>query len=456
MKTGKIEASFRDPSGFVFHENGVLYRQVNKSYAENYDMLMKSGLYEELVKRNFLVKHEEASGIKMTGERYKVIKPELIPFISYPYEWSFSQLKDAALLTLKIEKVAIKFDMTLKDASAYNIQFREGKPVLIDTLSFSTYRENTPWVAYRQFCSHFVAPLALMSQKDIRLSQLLRIYIDGIPLDLASRLLPFRSWFKPTVFFHVHMHSRSQQRFSETKVNPKEVGVNRFSLDNLLESLYDGVSAMRWKPEGTEWDEYYSNTNYSDTAMLEKGKAVSSFISKTKPEIVWDLGGNDGFFSRLASDNGIPTISFDIDPAAIEKNYLTVKKLKEKNLLPLVLDLTNPSPSLGWGNEERESFAERGPADLALALALIHHLTISNNVPFEGTASYFSKICKTLIIEFVPKDDSQVQRLLKNRADIFESYTKENFEEQFNRYFKIEDSCRIPMSKRVVYLMSVK
>ncbi len=186
-----VAASFRDPSGFLFSRNGALYRQINRVYADDYDHLISSGLYDQLVKSGLLIPHREVSEKPVYPElAVKVIQPELVPFISYPYEWSFSQLKDAALATLAIQKRSIKAGMSLKDASAYNIQFINGKPTLIDTLSFEIYKEGKPWDAYRQFCQHFLAPLALMARVDVRLGQLLRVFIDGIPLDLASRLLP--------------------------------------------------------------------------------------------------------------------------------------------------------------------------------------------------------------------------------------------------------------------------
>src|SRR3989344_836563 len=212
---GRVAASFRDPSGFVFSKNGVIYRQVNKEYAANYDRLMQSGLYQELVSKNLLIPHEEVRGEKLPAAAHNIIRPEQVPFISYPYEWCFSELKDAALLTLKIQRIALRSGMCLKDASAYNVQFKNGKPILIDTLSFETYRSGAPWVAYRQFCEHFLVPLALMSRSEIRLGGLMRVYPNGIPLDLASKLLPWRSWFSPALFFHLHLHSKSQRKYAE-------------------------------------------------------------------------------------------------------------------------------------------------------------------------------------------------------------------------------------------------
>jgi len=203
MNSVTIPSSFRDPSGVLFVRDGSIFRQVNTIYKDNYDHLMNSGIYETLVADKLLIPHEEVDIEGVNPDlAYKIIKPELIPFISYPYEWSFSQLKDAALATLRIQKRSVDFGMSLKDCSAYNIQFRNGKPVFIDTLSFEKYHEGQPWVAYRQFCQHFLAPLALMSCRDVRLNQLLRVYIDGVPLDLASSLLPFRTRFVFSLLSH--------------------------------------------------------------------------------------------------------------------------------------------------------------------------------------------------------------------------------------------------------------
>ena len=211
-------ASFRDPSGFLFSREGVLYRQVNQVYAADFTRLMDSGLYDKLIKAGLLIPHVESDLKPAQPElAFKVIRPERVPFISYPYEWSFGQLKDAALATLSIQKRALKLGMSLKDASAYNIQFYNGKPVLIDTLSFETYQEGEPWVAYRQFCQHFLAPLALMAYRDVRLSQLLRVYIDGIPLDLASELLPGRTRWNLGLATHIHLHASAQKRYAECR-----------------------------------------------------------------------------------------------------------------------------------------------------------------------------------------------------------------------------------------------
>jgi hypothetical protein len=459
-KADQLSASFRDPSGFLFTDNGILYRQINRAYSNDYARLMDSGLYDKLVKANLLIPHVESNLLaersRSAEEAFKIIQPERVPFISYPYEWSFSQLKDAALATLSIQKRALKLDMSLKDASAYNIQFVRGKATLIDTLSFEIYKEGEPWVAYKQFCQHFLAPLALMAYRDVRLSQLLRVYIDGVPLDLASELLPAKTKFNFGLLTHIHIHAGAQKRYSDKIVAPRKSGMSRQALTGLIDSLEGTIKKLTWKPAGTEWGDYYENTNYVDSAFEHKKQLVKEWSAEKKPALVWDLGGNTGVFSREAASSGAFTVSFDIDPAAVEQNYRTVKAKKEQNILPLVLDLTNPSPALGWDNSERDSFGARGPADMALALAVIHHLAISNNVPLPQLANFFAARCRRLVIEFVPKSDSQVQKLLTSREDIFPNYTREGFEAAFSACFTIHKCEPVRDSERTLYLMEVK
>ncbi len=466
FEDGSAPGSFRDPSGFVFRKGGVVYRQVNQVYQAHYDLLMGSGLYKALAGGGLLVAHEE---VRETSQRpegaYKVIRPEEIPFISYPYEWCFSQLKDAALATLAIQDIALAHGMVLKDASAYNIQFVDGRPVFIDTLSFETYGEGRPWVAYRQFCQHFLAPLALMHYRDVRLAQLLRVYIDGVPLDLAKRLLPPRTRLNFGLLTHLHLHAASQAKHAgdagaaATKAAKARVArgkVSRTGLLGIVDSLRGTIKKLEWTPAGTEWGDYYADTNYSDDALTAKRELVAKFLERIQPASVWDLGANTGMFSRIASARGCATVAFDMDPAAVEKNYRQCRAKEEKGLLPLLMDLTNPSPGIGWNNEERESLLARGPVDAAMALALVHHLALSNNVPLNRIADFFACACKALIIEFVPKEDSQVQRLLASREDVFTDYYQAPFETAFLRRFTIEAAAPVMGSRRVLYLMRRK
>jgi ribosomal protein L11 methylase PrmA len=404
-----------------------------------------------------LVPHEEVQGrAGLTSEAYRILKPELIPFISYPYEWSFSQLKDAALLTLEIQLQALERGMSLKDASAFNVQFIGAQPIFIDTLSFERYGEGTPWVAYQQFCQHFLAPLALISQCDSNLRSLGFSLLHGVPLSLASSILPKSSWFKFSHLIHIHLHARSQQKYADAAGLGKQKpgrAVSRTALLGIIDSLRSCVKSLEWRPGGTEWADYYDATNYSSRALSEKESIVDSLVQSVKPKLAWDLGANNGLFSRRAMAHGAYTVACDVDPSAVEKNYLACRKERNASMLPLIVDLTNPSPSLGWAHSERKSLLERGPADLVLALALIHHLAISNNVPLDNLARFFAACGRALIIEFVPKPDSQVQKLLASRKDIFPEYTEAGFERAFSRYFSIEKKVPVPETHRIIYLM---
>jgi hypothetical protein len=453
--------SFRDPGGTVFYRRKVLYRQINQVYQHHYEKLMKSGLCNSLVSDSLLIPHRE---VKITQAKtagiYKIIKPEPVVFISYPYAWSFSQLKDAALLTLAIQETALQYGMSLKDASAFNIQFHHNRPILIDTLSFETYQEGVPWVAYSQFCQHFLAPLALMAYVDVRLSVLFRPFIDGIPLDLASRLLPWRTLLNPGLALHLHLHARSQKKFAgDTQVLKKaSLFMSRQALLGLLDNLKTTVKALKWNysAKESEWGEYYNFTNYTKMAFSHKRTVVRDWITLVNPQMVWDLGANTGEFSRLASDQGIHTVAFDIDPIAVEKNYVMTKTKQEDRLLPLFLDLTNPSPAIGWAHSERKSLVDRGPADLVLALALIHHLALSHTIPFDHVARFLAKISKYLILEFVPKSDSQAQKLLATRKDLFPQYRLRDCLHAFSKDFTLLKKVRIHESKRTLLLYKRK
>jgi hypothetical protein len=455
MNNGQVSSSFRDPSGFLFiAEDGNLYRQINVIYQQNYEMLMDSGLYDELTASRFLVAHEEVElSLKRDESAYKIICPDVVPFISYPYEWCFSQLKDAALLTLNIQKMGLRHGMSLKDASNYNVQFMRGSPVFIDTLSFERYREEEPWVAYRQFCEHFLAPLLIMKYIDPRFIQLLRVYIDGIPLDIAARMLPFRTKINPRLLFHIHLHARSKSHYAGEPIEKRGKKFSKLAMLGFIDSLEGLIENLTLASRETEWADYYSDTNYSAKAHDEKKRLVRQFLDTLGPRNVWDLGANDGTFSRLASDKRIPTISFDMDPACVEESYQKVRRENEESILPLLMDLTNPSPDLGWDGAERDSFATRGPCDTLMALALIHHLAISNNVPLTKIASSFRRLCHSLIIEWIPKVDTQVRRLLATRTDTFDDYSKESFESSFKHYFDIIERSEIRGSVRVIYLM---
>jgi hypothetical protein len=449
-------SSFRDPSGIVFEEEGVIYRQVNAIYKDHYDCLMNSGLYESLVKKNLLVRHTAVDHSGIGSDAYLIIRPEIIPFISYPYEWPFEGYRDAALVVLRIQEIALEYGMTLKDASAYNIQFVNGSPVLIDTLSFETYREGSPWEAYGQFCRHFLAPLLMMTYVDVRLGRLMQNYIDGIPLDMANTILRRRGGF--AAWQHIHLHSRSIARYEQVdaeKKNGNRIKIKKSFQIAMVQSIFRTVKSLKLKTTSSEWGDYYTHNNYIEVSLDHKESLVKRYLDRIgSVSMTWDFGANDGRFSRIALQNSAYVVAFDIDPLALNCNYLNVKKHKDK-ILPLFLDLTNPSPSIGFANRERKSIEQRQKADVIIMLAVVHHLAISNNVPFEMIAQWLSSLCKHLIIEFIPKEDSQVKRMLATRKDIFQNYTVDEFEAIFQKYFALCDKQKIVESDRVLYLFMV-
>lgn len=468
----KLEkSSFRDNSGFIFYDQGKIFRAITYSYKNNYDHLVQSGLYNYLVEEKLLIPHsverletlrEDVSSDKLDTKIYKVIQPDKIDFISYPYEWCFSQLKDAALTTLKIQKAALKYGMTLKDSSAYNIQFYRGRPVLIDTLSFEIVNDGEPWQAYNQFCKNFLVPLALAAFSDVRLNLMLKNFIDGIPLDLAVIILGKKAFLFPGIFVHIYLHNKFQVRYSNKNkpLSVKKKWMSKEALFRLTGNLETTINKLRLKKNKTKWSNYYSDAYHTKTYLKEKKEIVKSYIEKVKPNRVLDLGANDGEFSKIASASSKVVLAFDSDPYCIEECYNYTKKNNIQNLIPIVADLTNPSPSIGWANSERLSLLERSNADpacpagrLVLALAIIHHLCISNNVPFELLADFIDKIGDWLIIEFIPKSDPMVKKLLLYRKDIFENYNVEFFEQEFMKYFSIIEYKKVSDTERMIYLM---
>ncbi len=455
MTDGILGASFRDPSGFVFEQDGVLYRQVNRRYAEHYDHLMGSGLYAELTGRGWLVPHEECADPAPRGpEGYRTLRPERIPFVSYPYEWCFGQLRDAADLTLRVQLLALRFGMALKDASAYNVQFRSGRPVFIDTLSFERRAEGAPWTAYRQFCQHFLAPLALIAHRDARLGQLSRVHLDGVPLDLARALLPARAWLDWKLLLHIRVHAGYQRRYAgDPEAAARARPLRRRQLELLVGSLRAAVRKLRYQPAGTAWTDYYAGDSYGAEAAEHRRELVAAHMERLTPAVVWDLGANTGAMSRLASERGARTLAFDLDPACVERSWREVRERGEANLLPLWLDLANPSPALGWALRERLSLLERRGADLVMALALVHHLAIGGNVPLPRVARLLAQLAPHALLEFVPKSDPKVRLLLATREDVFPDYTREGLEAALASCFETLEATPIRASERTLYLL---
>jgi len=443
-------SSYRDPSGFVFEKDGVLYRQVNQVYREHYDHLIRSGCYQIMVEKKWLIPHTEAEGINATSGVYKILQPQRIPFLSYAYEWSFDMLKDAALLTLSIAKESLKFGMVLKDATPYNIQWHGIHPTLIDTLSFEKYDNNLPWIAYRQFCECFLGPLVLMHYLHQPLQKMMMAWPDGIPIDMVSEMLPFKSRMNLHVNLHIHLQaSLSGKKQKENDVQ-KKFSEKKFL--QLLDSLTILVKNLKWRGKHSQWYHYYDEASQRSNYLERKKLVIENWISDLRVTSAADLGANEGEFSFLLANKGIHTIACDSDHDAINKLYLQLKSSQRVDVWPLIVDLSHPSPGIGLNNIERIPFLERSKADAALALALIHHLCIGRNITLEQTAGLFALLCDILLIEFVPKEDPKVQEMLQQKKDIYTNYNQENFTKAYEKFFHIEKTEELT-GGRILYLM---
>lgn len=448
-------SSFRDPSGYIFIENNEVRRVINPIYFKQYNTLTNSGFYQNLIKNGLLISHEELSNT----ENEIVLKAEKIPFVTYPYEWSFNMYKEAALLTLRLQKYSLEKGFSLKDASAFNITFHKGKAIFIDTLSFDFYIENSPWRAYKQFITHFFGPLVLAHYHGSQMLKSLSNFIDGIPVKMISSMLPGRTRFSPTLYSNIHLLAKLEDKHNEDYKGESKVGsLSKKGQLNIIKSLYDYIKKLEVK-EDSEWGNYYNKTNYSTEAFNNKAEYINQWANKLEAKTLIDIGGNDGTFVRKVQDRLDLALVSDIDNNAVDANYKTMKLSGENFMLPFVLDVLSPSPAIGFNNTERDSFLKRitdFSPDITLALAVIHHISLSGNVPFRRSAEFFSSFSKHLIIEFPKRNDSWVQRLLNNKADFkdhFEFYDIENFELEYLKLFKVIDKFNIVGSERVIYVL---
>ncbi|MBC3757446.1 class I SAM-dependent methyltransferase [Hyunsoonleella sp. SJ7] len=451
-------SSFRDPSGYIFEEEGVIRRCIFPIYFKQYHSLKDSGFYSKLFKAGLLIPHKQL----LSNDDIIVIEPEQVPFITFPYEWSFNQYKEAALLTLKLQKFCLDHGYSLKDASAFNVVFHKGKAVFIDTLSIDFYEENKPWRAYKQFVTHFLGPLVLASYHGTSVITLMSNYMDGIPAEIIASMLPFKTRFNPTLYTNIHLLAKFESGHSEDyEGNSKTKSLSKQGQLKIIKSLYNYIKGLSLKQD-TEWGDYYNKTNYSDIAFQKKTGIINTFLEGTKAKTIFDVGGNNGLFVRKMELDFELALVCDIDNNAVDDNYKQMKSNSENNMLPFVLDLSNPSPSIGFNNKERQSFLGRIKAfrpDVTMALALIHHLSLSNNATFDMSARFFATFSKYLIIEFPKREDSWVQRLLNTKGEFkshFDFYTLENFEKAYNNYFDIIKKEPISDSERIMYFLKAK
>ncbi|KAB8151588.1 class I SAM-dependent methyltransferase [Kordia sp. TARA_039_SRF] len=451
-------SSYRDPSGHIFVDNGIVKRVIFPSYFSQYDALKSSEFFQKAFQHKLLIPHEEIE----KSETHIYIQPEQIPFFTYPYEWSFQQYKEAALHTLKLQKYALQHNFSLKDATAYNIAFHNGSAIFIDTLSLDFYTENTPWRAYKQFITHFLGPLVIAKYHGAEFLKTMSNFIDGIPLKLIASLLPGKTKLNPFLYTNIHLLAKYENKHQEEDVQErKQASLSKKGLFNIIDSLYNYIKKLQLK-EQSEWGNYYQKTNYSEAAFQQKSSIINDWIAEIKVKTVIDVGGNDGTFVRQISSDIELALVGDIDNNAVDHNHYLVKKNKETNMIPFVIDLLNPSAAIGFQNTERSSFVERVQKlkpDVTLALALIHHLSLTGNVPFENSAAFFASFSENLIIEFPKRADSYATRLLNAKAEFkhqFGHYNVENFENTYSEHFQLIDKKEIPDSERVLFLFKKK
>ena len=455
----RVGGSFRDPAGQVFDDGSTILRTVTRGKIEDFLKIQSQGVLERLTRRGQIVSSTDVTGEHadmLAGDVQRVLRHERLNYISYPYEWCFGQLKDAALLTLDLQIELLESeDITLSDNTAYNVQFDGFRPLFIDVLSLQKYVEGSPWVGYGQFCEQFLNPLLLQAKLDIDFRQWYRGSIDGIATQDLRRMLKWHHFLSPGVFSHVYLHANSMKKAfrasHDTDNTVAAVTLPKARLLALFKYMRIFVSTLKPQTKATTWGAYESTNTYERAEAERKRGFVAEFVETTKPGKLIDLGCNAGEFSVLSLEAGArQVIGFDFDSNAIDIAYARAKT-DELNFLPLQLDAFNPSPSQGWRQCERMGFADRAKADAVIALAFEHHLAIAKNAPMDEVIDWIVAIAPSGIIEFVPKSDPTVQVMLRGRQDIFPDYTQENFTDALQRKAGIVRQRQVTSDGRTLF-----
>jgi len=457
----RVPGSFRDPAGHVFECDNKIFRTVNACFSENFDRVHASGILEQLAKRQSVLPatriHPNQETLQATGpETTYILEIPKLSFISYPYEWTFSALKSAALLHLDIHLMALAQGMTLSDASAYNIQFQGAKPIFIDHLSFRPYKNGEIWAGHRQFCEQFLNPLLLQAYLGVPYNAWYRGTQEGIGVKELARLLKWRHMFRGKMFVHVVLQSIFQNASQNNALEVQKdtlsaVPFSLVSFQRMLKKLQKWINQLEPESNGkTVWQDYTKEHSYSVDETALKKEFVREFSRETKPRLLWDLGCNSGEFSATALESGAEyVVGFDADHGALEAAFC---RAQTENLpfQAVYLDALNPTPNQGWMERERGGLQSRAKAGGVLALAFVHHLAIARNVPLEQVLEWIMGLAPTGVIEFVPKEDPMVQILLRLREDIFPNYTEKNFRECISRKARIVKTRVVSKSGRLL------
>ena len=449
--------SYKDSAARVVLKEYGYYRYIFNDYKEEYDHLMNSGLYDELTEKKYLIKHIETEIDSNDPKVYKLLYPFQIPFISYPFEWSFIQWKRATLSYLEINKIALKYGMILKDATPYNFCHLAGKAGLFDTSSFIFFKKNDPWIAYKQFCEEFFGPISLMHYNGHEWSILTMGKIGNIGLGFISQQLPIKSWFNFNVFTHIHWHSNYVNKSSSKNEN-KNIG---FTIEKII-AIIDMIHQMvnHWKistKKDSTWSGYYQNDIEEVSYLQDKEETIREWLIITKPKTVLDIGANTGNFSLIAREYSEQVIAIEPDYACIDKIEKQIRKNNLENIFAVVLDITKPSPALGLMNKETGNITKRLKSEMVFGLALTHHLYISNKLSFYQIAEMFSELSSEyVIIEYIEEGDSKVLLLTQNLKLNTMLYNEESFLNAFENFFYIKNRKKMKESERILYLLKRK
>lgn len=457
--------SFRDRNGRVYYDSGRVFRLLSEVGLADWETASSKRFFQQAMRDGKIVgtrRIEETSGISpgAIGGWAGVLEHDRIPFVSYPYEWSFGMLQDAALLQLELLDAALDEDMVLKDASAFNVQWTNGRPVFIDVLSFENLEPGQPWVGYRQFCQMFLYPLLLQAYKNVPFQPWLRGNLEGIDPEQFNQLMSLRDLFRPGVLFHVYLHAKSQRRHADrdgdVRAELHRAGFHKALIKANVARLRKLVAGLRWKAQTSQWHDYTTRHSYSEEDLHRKISFVQSVVTERHRHLVWDLGCNTGTFSELAAENADCVIAMDSDGLIVERLYQAIKSNGQSRILPLLINIADPPPNLGWRARERHGLAERGKPDLVLCLALLHHLVISANIPVAELVDWLASLQADLVIEFVTKDDPMVRKLLQNKVDNYFDYQLAFFEHCLSRAFVIERRENVTSNTRILYYAKIK